>query len=112
MSARYAIASLDGARAYLAHPVLGPRLIACTRLVNAVEGRRLRQILGKPDDLKFVSSMTLFARAAPDEPDFIEALHRYADGEGDPGTLARLRVGDPLDASCGTNGRGEGRANG
>ena len=92
MSARYAIAGLDEARAYLAHPVLGPRLIACTRLVNAVEGRSLRQILGEPDDVKFVSSMTLFAQAAADEPAFTEALRKYADGEGDPKTVALLRA--------------------
>ena len=57
----YALASLEEARAYLAHPLLGPRLIECTNLVNAVEGRSAHQIFGSPDDLKFHSSMTLFA---------------------------------------------------
>ena len=66
----YALASLDEARSYLAHPVLGPRLIECTTLVNAVEDRSAHQIFGDPDDLKFRSSMTLFALAQPDEPAF------------------------------------------
>jgi uncharacterized protein (DUF1810 family) len=89
-SERYAIASLDEARAYLADPVLGPRLRECVRLVNAVEGRPIGQILGFPDDLKFRSSMTLFARAAPAEQVFRDALERYFSGEEDPATLERL----------------------
>ena len=60
----YAIASLEEARAYLAHPLLGPRLRECTRAVNAVRGRSRAQIFGSPDDLKFCSSMTLFELAA------------------------------------------------
>jgi uncharacterized protein (DUF1810 family) len=86
---RYAIASLDEARAYLAHPVLGPRLRECADALLAVEGKSAEEILGYPDDLKLRSSMTLFARAA-DDPDVFEAvLERYYDGP-DPRTLALL----------------------
>ena len=60
----YGIGSMEEAQAYLAHPVLGPRLRECTRVVNAVEGRTAQAIFGWPDDVKFRSSMTLFARAA------------------------------------------------
>jgi uncharacterized protein (DUF1810 family) len=87
---KYEISSLDSARRYLAHPVLGPRLIECTQIVNAIEGRTLDEIFGFPDNLKFRSSMTLFARAAVDEPVFREALDRYCDGEPDQATLDRL----------------------
>jgi uncharacterized protein (DUF1810 family) len=76
MSQRYGISSLDEARALLAHPLLGPRLRECTRLVLAVRGRRLEQILPPPDDLKFRSSMALFAQAAPQDPLFEEANSR------------------------------------
>lgn len=86
---RYAIASLDEARAYLAHPVLGPRLRECAQTLLAVDGMSAREILGYPDDLKLRSSMTLFARAA-DDPDVFEAvLDRYFDGP-DPRTLDLL----------------------
>jgi uncharacterized protein (DUF1810 family) len=90
MAERYAISSLDEARAYLAHPVLGPRLRRCAGLVNAVEGRSIRDILGSPDDLKFRSCMTLFGRAADDDGVFRVALDTYFAGEEDPATLARL----------------------
>jgi uncharacterized protein (DUF1810 family) len=90
MSQRYAIASLEEARRYLAHPVLGPRLLDCTRLVNAVEGRSAHEIFGSPDDMKFHSSMTLFARAAPEEPAFAAALAKYYAGAEDRRTLALL----------------------
>lgn len=66
-SRRFAIASLAEARAYLEHPLLGPRLLECTRLVNAVEGRTLTEIFGSPDDLKFRSCVTLFAAAGGSE---------------------------------------------
>lgn len=92
MARRYAIASLDEARAYLADPVLGPRLIALTALINGVEGSTAHEIFGSPDDLKFRSSMTLFARAAPDEPAFGDALAKYYGGAPDPRTLAILAV--------------------
>jgi uncharacterized protein (DUF1810 family) len=90
MAQRYAISSLDEAEAYMRHPVLGPRLEDCVRLVNQVDGRVIADILGCPDDLKFRSSMTLFARAAPDNPVFVEALRNYFAGLGDPETLSRL----------------------
>ena len=87
---KFAIASVVEAGAYLGHPVLGPRLAECTGLVNAVDGRPIEQILGYPDDLKFRSSMTLFARAPSDNQVFADALKKYFEGEFDPATLARL----------------------
>lgn len=90
MAQRYAIASLAEANAYLAHPVLGERLRECTRLVLAVQGRSINAIFGSPDDLKFHSCMTLFAKAAPDEPLFKDALKKYFDGASHTATLARL----------------------
>jgi uncharacterized protein (DUF1810 family) len=89
MSQRYAIGSRAEAKAYLAHPVLGPRLTECTRLVLAVEGRTINAILGAPDDAKFRSSMTLFG-AVSDEPIFGEALARYFAGKHDGATLEIL----------------------
>ncbi len=86
----YALASLAEAKAYLAHPVLGSRLIKCTALVNAVEGRSVHTIFGSPDDLKFHSSMTLFAAAASKEPVFREALDKYFAGTMDPRTMGLL----------------------
>jgi uncharacterized protein (DUF1810 family) len=90
---RYGLNSLEHAQAYLRHPVLGARLIECTRLVNAVEQRTAHQIFGSPDDLKFRSSMTLFARAAPDEPLFRDALDMYYGGVEDQLTLGLLAGG-------------------
>jgi uncharacterized protein (DUF1810 family) len=87
----YGIGSLEEAAAYLQHPVLGSRLEECARLVNLVEGRTIQQIFGSPDDLKFRSSMTLFARIAPENPAFAEALTKYFDGQPDPLTLELLR---------------------
>jgi uncharacterized protein (DUF1810 family) len=87
---RFAIASQDEARAYLAHPLLGPRLRQCVTLVNAVEGRSAHDIFGSPDDVKFRSSMTLFAAAASDREIFLAALRKYYGGVPDPLTLARL----------------------
>ncbi|WP_250474004.1 DUF1810 domain-containing protein [Caballeronia sp. GAFFF1] len=91
MAQRYAIQSLAEAQAYLAHPVLGARLVELTRIVNGVEGRSVEDIFGYPDHMKFHSSMTLFARAAPDEPIFDETLRRHFDGQPDEATLMRLR---------------------
>ncbi|MDR5857470.1 DUF1810 domain-containing protein [Caballeronia sp. LZ062] len=91
MAQRYAIQSLAEAQAYLAHPVLGARLVELTRTVNGVEGRSIEDIFGYPDHMKFHSSMTLFARAAPDEPIFDETLRRHFDGRPDEATLMRLR---------------------
>lgn len=90
MAQRYAIASRAEAEAYLHHPILGPRLRECTRLVIAVEGRSIEEILGSPDDLKFRSSMTLFAHATPDNQIFLDGLAKYFGGEEDPRTLERL----------------------
>jgi uncharacterized protein (DUF1810 family) len=87
MAAEFGIASRLEAEAYLQHPVLGPRLRECTRLVNLVEGRSINEILGYPDDLKFHSSMTLFARVAPDGRVFKDALEKYFRGEADPVTV-------------------------
>jgi uncharacterized protein (DUF1810 family) len=94
LARQFAISSLAEAGAYLAHPILGPRLAECTRLVNRIEGRSVEQIFGYPDDLKFRSSMTLFARAAPDDQVFVAALQKYFRGEPDPATLLRLRAGE------------------
>jgi len=90
MAHRYAIRSLAEAAAYLAHPVLGARLNQCVGLVNGVEGRGAREIFGHPDDLKFHSSLTLFAAAAPQEPLFAGALRKFFADRRDPLTLAKL----------------------
>ncbi len=86
----FAISSLSEATAFLEHPILGPRLAECTRLVNLVEGRPIEQIFGYPDDLKFRSSMTLFAHAAAENQVFVDALQKYFKGELDPATMERL----------------------
>ena len=90
LARRYAVADLDEATAYAAHPVLGPRLRACVRAVLAHEGRTAREIFGAPDDLKFRSCLTLFTRAAPDEPLFARALDAFYGGAPDEETLRRL----------------------
>ena len=90
MAQKYAVRSRAEAVAYLEHPVLGPRLRECTRLVNTVVGKDIHAILGSPDDMKFRSSMTLFANVTPDNTDFVTALQKYYDGEFDEATIARL----------------------
>ena len=90
MAQKFGIGDLDEARAYLAHPVLGARLRECTALVLAVSDRTAHEIFGSPDDLKFRSSMTLFAHAAPDDPLFKTVLDRYFDAQADPNTLDRI----------------------
>jgi uncharacterized protein (DUF1810 family) len=99
---RYAIASLEEARAYLRHPLLGPRLLECTQAVLDAAGRRpgdvvgadhvvsAEVILGEVDAMKLQSSMTLFSRAAPHEPLFPEVLTAYFDGQPDRATLEIL----------------------
>lgn len=87
---KYAISGIDEAKAYLAHPLLGPRLRQCAALVNAVQGRSIDAILGSPDDLKFRSSMTLFAHATEDNKVFSDALEKYYAGKKDPVTLEKL----------------------
>lgn len=84
---RYSIKSLDEARAYLAHPVLGMRLVACTETLLALEGRSAREIFGRPDDMKLQSSMTLFARISPAASDFSAVLDRYFGGVRDQRTV-------------------------
>jgi uncharacterized protein (DUF1810 family) len=86
----YAIASLEEARAYLAHPLLGPRLKTCVAAVLAHRDVSARAMLGSPDDAKFRSCLTLFAAADPDEPLFGEALQTFFGGEPDRATLDRL----------------------
>ena len=90
MAQRYAIGSTDEAAAYLAHPVLGPRLRESAQLVADIDDTPIEQIFGSPDDRKFQSSMTLFADVAPDEAVFQANLDKYFDGRADPATLERL----------------------
>ena len=91
MAELYGIGSLAEARAYLAHPLLGPRLVLCTRTVLALENRSLAAIFGSPDDMKFRSSMTLFSRAAGEgETAFRQALDRFRNGRANERTLALL----------------------
>ena len=89
MNARFSIRSLEEAVAYLAHPLLGPRLIECVDAVIALEGRSARHVFGA-DDVKFRSCLTLFHRAAPEEPRFADALAKYFNGELDARTLEQL----------------------
>jgi len=90
MAQHYGIGSAAEARAYWAHPLLGPRLRECTELVLAVDGRSVHEIFGSPDDLKLRSCMTLFAQVTNDAL-FGRALQRYYDGEPDQATLRLLR---------------------
>ena len=86
----YAIGTLEEARAYLAHPLLGPRLRACVAAVLGHPDRSAREIFGSPDDMKFRSCLTLFAQAGPQEGMFTEALQAFFSGEPDPLTIERL----------------------
>jgi uncharacterized protein (DUF1810 family) len=86
----YGISSLDEARAYLAHPVLGRRLRECTESVEAIDGRSVDEIFGWPDNLKVRSSMTLFARATADNAGFRAVLDKFYDGQEDPATVELL----------------------
>jgi uncharacterized protein (DUF1810 family) len=90
MSQHFAINSLNEARAYLAHPVLGTRLRECAGVVLATRGRTAEEIVGSTDAMKLRSCMTLFHRAAPDEPVFVQVLDRYYGGVADEATDARL----------------------
>ena len=90
MAERYGISSREEAEAYVAHPVLGPRLRECTELVNAVQNASIEEILGYPDDLKFRSSMTLFSAVTNDDAVFRLALQKYFNGKPDAKTLAKL----------------------
>lgn len=90
LARKFEISSLGEARAYLEHPILGPRLLECTELVNLVEGRSIEEILGYTDSLKFRSSMTLFSHASLANERFKAALQKYCAGKFDPLTLERL----------------------
>lgn len=95
MARRYALQNLDEAAAYAAHPVLGARLRECTEAVllhapTSAAPRDLATIFGSPDDLKFISSMTLFARAAPEQRLFRTALDAFNGGEEDKRTVTLL----------------------
>ena len=89
-SRHFAIRSLDEARAYLAHPILGPRLAECVQILLEVEGRSAEEILGPVDAMKLHSSLTLFLGAGPDDPRFAQALDRYFGGRPDPETERRV----------------------
>ena len=90
MAVKFAIAGRSEAGAYLAHPILGPRLRQCAQLVNGVEGRSISEIFGYPDDLKFHSCMTLFASVTAENQVFIDALRKYFSGEFDLQTKRML----------------------
>ena len=90
VSRMYAISGLAEAQAYLAHPVLGSRLVECAAIVAGLSGRTAEQIFGGIDALKLRSSMTLFLRAAPDEPVFRQVLDQYFGGKPDPATDQRI----------------------
>jgi uncharacterized protein (DUF1810 family) len=90
MANHYAIKSLQEAEAYLSHAILGPRLRECTELVVQVEGRSVEQIFGDPDDMKFRSSMTLFANTTLENKIFHDALKKYFGGKPDPLTMRLL----------------------
>lgn len=90
MAQKYAISSLVEATEYLKHPELGKRLRECTRLVSAIDGRSIQDIFGYPDDLKFHSSITLFAHATEDNQVFMDALRKYYRSEFDPQTMKHL----------------------
>lgn len=90
MAQRYAVSGLEEARAYLAHPVLGPRLVECAQALLESGDRDPVRVLGPVDAVKLRSSMTLFEAAAPDERVFAEVLERFFDGERDEATTSRL----------------------
>ena len=87
----YAIESLDEARAYLAHPTLGPRLVECAQALLQHKGKSATQILGSPDDLKLRSSATLFAQLTPPDSVFAQLLKKYYNNQPDPKTLELLQ---------------------
>lgn len=94
-SREYSIKTLEEARAYLEHPVLGPRLAECCETLLRIAGRSATEIFGFPDDLKLRSSATLFARVSPRGSVFERVLERYFDGEPDAATLRLLGVAVP-----------------
>ena len=84
---KYAIRSLDEARSYLSHPILGPRLLKCCRAILSVQGKSAANIMGYPDDIKLRSSMTLFSLVAVSDSEFKEVIEKYFAGQKDPRTL-------------------------
>lgn len=90
MARQYAISGAEEARAYIAHPVLGPRLVECAQALLELDGTHPEAVLGSIDALKLRSSMTLFAEVVPDQPVFAAVLDRYYDGARDEATLQRL----------------------
>jgi uncharacterized protein (DUF1810 family) len=90
MSRTYAISSVQEARAYLAHPVLGPRLVECAAILTGLRGRSAEQVFGELDAQKLQSSMTLFMHAAPGEPVFRQVLEEYFGGVPDSATEQRI----------------------
>ena len=92
MSQRYAIRSLDEARAYLKHSTLGPRLREICGIVNGIEGRTAEEIFGWPDDMKLRSSMTLFAHATEENAEFVEVIRKYFGGEWDQRTVELIQI--------------------
>lgn len=95
---KYAISSLDEARAYLSHAVLGPRLLECCRAILAVQGKSASEIMGYPDDLKLRSSMTLFSLVAGSHSEFRDVLAKYFGGREDERTRELLEVAHKSDA--------------
>jgi uncharacterized protein (DUF1810 family) len=91
MARRYAISSRAEAEAYVNHPILGPRLRECARLASEISGHTIDEIFGYPDDIKFRSSMTLFAYATPDNRVFTAAIDKYFPDGFDPLTMERLQ---------------------
>jgi uncharacterized protein (DUF1810 family) len=92
MSREFSVSSLAEARAYLRHPVLGPRLIECATIVAGADGKSAADIFGSVDAMKLRSSMTLFMAAAPEEPAFREVLDRYFGGAPDDATAEKLAL--------------------
>jgi uncharacterized protein (DUF1810 family) len=90
MARTYAISSMEEARAYVAHPLLGPRLVECAGIVAGLQGRTAQEIFGEVDAQKLHSSMTLFHRASPGEPSFRPVLDVYFDGREDPATTQSI----------------------
>lgn len=93
MARRYALSGLEEAKAFLAHPLLGTRLVHISALLLSLETNKPTEIFGFPDDIKLRSSMTLFALARPEEPVFQQVLDRFFGGDKDPLTLRLLRIG-------------------
>ena len=92
MSARYSIRSEDEARAYLAHPILGPRVVECAEAVLAIKNRSARDIMGSPDDWKLRSSATLFAEVSEPGSVFERVVKQYYSSDPDSKTLEILRA--------------------